>query len=302
MTNAFRPMLAESKIPNDKQLEAQLKKGPMYSSIKLDGIRNLVKDGTPVTRSLTLLPNIHVRRTLQGPLLNGFDGELTCGPANAKDVFNRSQSAFMSQGGTPDWTYHVFDDFSCSGNFEQRLRSLQSRLHANEGRFVLVKQTLVRTLEDVRREADLAYGQGYEGLILKDPRGPYKYGRSTMKQGWMLKIKQWEDSEAEIIDFEELLINENAALKDDMGLQYRTSHKAGMKPGNTLGVVKVRDIHHGWEFGIGSGFDDAMRDKIWKAQDKFKGKIVTYKFSRYGMKDVPRQPIFKGFRHAQDIG
>ena len=45
-----------------------------------------------------------------------------------------------------------------------------------------------------------AVEDGYEGVMLRDPSAPYKYGRSTVRKGYLLKLKRFEDSEAEVID------------------------------------------------------------------------------------------------------
>ena len=42
---------------------------------------------------------------------------------------------------------------------------------------------------------------GYEGLMLRDPNGIYKFGRSSVKENILLKVKEFMDDEAEIIAF-----------------------------------------------------------------------------------------------------
>ena len=32
--------------------------------------------------------------------------------------------------------------------------------------------------------------QGYEGVMLRHPAGPYKPGRSTAREAWLLKLKR----------------------------------------------------------------------------------------------------------------
>src|SRR5690606_8348078 len=63
---------------------------------------------------------------------------------------------------------------------------------------------------------------GFEGLILRDPNGPYKYGRSTAREGWMLKLKRFKDSEAEVIGVEEEMHNGNEAKVNALGLTERS--------------------------------------------------------------------------------
>lgn len=303
MTN-FRPMLAESDPVTEAQIEETLKRtGHLWASVKLDGIRCTILNAQPHTRSLKLIPNKFVRQALSHSSLTGLDGELIEGAANDPKVFNRSQSAFMSEGGQPDWKYYLFDDVTDpSAPFRVRQASLRSRVQGRlNDRIVILEQVQCTTLQDVLDYEAWALEQGYEGLILRDPSMPYKYGRSTYKQAGMLKMKRFKDSEAEIIGFEELMRNQNEARIDNLGLQRRSAHKAGKVAGNTLGKLLVRDIHHGWEFAIGSGFDDATRHSIWNQQDRYLGKVVTYKYQPHGMKDLPRIPVFKGFRDKVDM-
>jgi len=50
---------------------------------------------------------------------------------------------------------------------------------------------------------------GFEGVMLRSPSGRYKFGRSTLKENLLLKLKRFEDAEAQIIGFEELSHNAN---------------------------------------------------------------------------------------------
>jgi DNA ligase-1 len=53
---------------------------------------------------------------------------------------------------------------------------------------------------------------------------------------------------------------------------------------------------------IGSGLDDKMREDIWSNKDSYIGKIVKYKYFSQGVKDLPRHPVFIGFRDPDDLG
>jgi DNA ligase-1 len=52
---------------------------------------------------------------------------------------------------------------------------------------------------------------------------------------------------------------------------------------------------------IGSGLNDELRDAIWDNRDEYIGKIVKYKFFQHGVKELPRHPVFLGFRHEDDL-
>jgi DNA ligase-1 len=77
-------------------------------------------------------------------------------------------------------------------------------------------------------------------------------------------------------------------------------YEENLIPGDMLGVLQVRDVKTGVEFGLGSGFKEVDRHEIWQNKDKFMGRLVTYKYQAVGVKDKPRIPIFKGFRDHAD--
>jgi DNA ligase-1 len=137
---------------------------------------------------------------------------------------------------------------------------------------------------------------GYEGLILRDPLSPYKYGRASMKQGWMLKLKRFQDDEAEIIGVQEMMHNANEAKRDELGRTKRSSAKAGLVGTGLMGALHVRDLKSGVEFYVGTGFDDEDRAKEWKL-----GSIIKYKSFKIGVKDAPRHPVYLGLRDRRDM-
>src|SRR5262245_16576926 len=94
-----RPMLAETL----KEL-SQIK-FPVLLTPKLDGIRCLKVNGRAVSRKFLPIPNHHVRTLIEQHLPDGVDGELMCPGA----MFNQTTSRIMSQEGTPDFEYYVFD-------------------------------------------------------------------------------------------------------------------------------------------------------------------------------------------------
>ena len=51
----------------------------------------------------------------------------------------------------------------------------------------IVPQTPCFTEEEVLAKDKEYVDSGYEGLVIRDPNAPYKYGRSTVKEGYLLK-------------------------------------------------------------------------------------------------------------------
>jgi DNA ligase-1 len=267
---------------------------PVFASPKLDGIRCVIVDGKALTRSLKAIPNRHIYQTLSTPELDGLDGELIIGAPTSKTVYSDSVSGVMSASGTPAFTYFVFDLHTTIDGFSARLAALQAR--QQQANIVVLQQVLIRNETDLLDFEEACIIQGYEGVILRSPTSPYKFGRSTAKEGYMLKVKRFEDGECEIIGVEEEMLNGNEATTNELGRTQRSSHAAGKTGKGTMGALVVRDIKTGVEFSIGSGFTSRQRAARWEI-----GSLHKYKFFPVGMKDKPRHPVYIGARSALDL-
>ncbi|MBP2643834.1 MAG: hypothetical protein H6Q67_1721 [Firmicutes bacterium] len=289
----FKPMLAETIV------DVNALAFPRIASPKLDGIRAVIIDGTVMSRNLKPIPNAHVQKLFGKEELNGLDGELILGNPCSPTVFRDTTSAVMSRDGEPAVRFNVFDDFSNpKAAFTDRI--FDASLAVGE-ECDLVPQIEIYDLSELEALEQQWLSQGYEGAMLRLPDAPYKYGRSTVKQGHLLKLKRFKDSEAEIIGFEEQMHNCNEATRDALGQIERSHCKAGMEGRDTLGNIKVRDIKTGVEFNIGSGFNDEMRNSIWRNKDQYLSQVITYRYFPTGSKDKPRFPTFKGFRDSIDM-
>jgi DNA ligase-1 len=143
--------------------------------------------------------------------------------------------------------------------------------------------------------------QGYEGVMMRHTSGPYKCGRSSMNEGYLMKLKRFSDAEAVVIGFQEEMFNANVAMKDAFGRTKRSSH-AGNKTGKgTLGALIVRRESDGVEFNVGTGMDNATRLEIWENQGKYLNQLVKYKWFQVGTDERPRHPVFLGFRDINDL-
>lgn len=272
---------------------------PLLLSPKLDGIRCLIVDGVAVGRSLKPLPNRHVQQLFGRPELNGLDGELLVGAPTARDVFQVTTSGVMSVEGQPAVTFWVFDDYSAHGGFEARYQRAQRRAVRQRG-CQLVGHMLVENLEGLLRWEQYYLAAGFEGVMLRHPSGPYKHGRSTAKEAWLLKVKRFEDSEAVVLGVTELMHNANEAKRNALGHLERSSHQAGKVGRQRLGALVVRDLATKVEFEIGTGFTDQQRQDFWGRD--LAGAVVKYKFQPTGVKEKPRFPVFLGFRSEVDQG
>lgn len=293
--NIIRPLLAA------KTTDADLAKlrYPMLASPKIDGVRALVVDGRLMSRSMKLIPNRHVQAMLGKEEFNGLDGELVCGNPWDKNLMQQTTSGVMSHGGTPMFEYHVFDRWDAASVFVDRWNSLD--IYDRPGVVRQVPHTYVYSLDDVLSLEKLYVERGYEGLMLRDPNGKYKQNRSTLREGILLKVKRFQDSEAEVLDWEPLQRNLNEQVQDERGYAKRSSEQAGKVPDSLIGSLLVRDISTGIIFSIGSGFTEAQRVHLFEQRHRIRGKIVKYKSFNIGVKEKPRFPIFLGFRSPLDL-
>lgn len=272
---------------------------PLLASPKLDGVRAIIRDGVVMSRSLKPIPNAHVQK-LYGGLPEDIDGELIVGDPCAKDAYRKTVSVVMSEDKPIDGLmYHVFDRVSTGVPFCNRHSDANSVTFRHKG-VVIVLHTLIYNLDSLLKFETEHVSAGYEGVMLRDPSGPYKFGRSTRKEGYLLKLKRFADSEAEVLGVVELMHNGNEARTNALGRAERSTHKAGKTGTGVLGALRVRDIKTGVDFEIGTGFTAAERAALWVTSDICIGRLAKYKYFPGGSKDKPRFPVFLGWRDRRD--
>jgi DNA ligase-1 len=273
---------------------------------KFDGIRCSVIAGTTITASGREIPNKYIREQL-ARLEYDADGELIVG-----HTFQDTTSAVMSRDGEPDFTYYVYDIIEPNEQQQNRLRTLQ--LYAN--RYPHERVQLARSLTfcngefayERRNEIEGFFREnmdGYpfpemEGLIFRSAMGLYKYGRSTEKQQYLLRMKYFLTAEAEIIGFTEAQENTNEATDSPLGYTQRSTAKEGLIGKSTLGAFIVRDLKTGVVFNLTGRLSAAQKQHIWDNPDQYLNRIVTYRYMQVGNKDKPRAPTFQHFRDERD--
>jgi len=294
---SFKPLLS-GKVEDINKLRF-----PLVASPKIDGIRCLILNGKPVSRKLKLIPNRFIQDDLGAlaPRLNGLDGELLI----EGKPFNEISSTVMSEDGTPiDVKFKVFDSFTDPDlPYALRLQSAIAQVDKitplHSGIKVIESKILNNTAELLAYEGACLF-LGYEGVMTRSVDGRYKYGRSTANEQILLKLKRFEDSEAVVIGAIEEQRNGNAAVVDELGHTKRSSHKANLHGKGVLGAFRVRRPD-GLEFDIGTGFSAEQRLLYWKGIDLLIGKTIVYKHQPHGALEKPRFPVWKGFRHEDDI-
>jgi len=278
-------------------------KFPCLATPKIDGIRCLKIKGRALSRSFKPIPNLYVRDLIEKNLPDGVDGELVL----RYGKFNNCQSAFMSRSGEPDFIYKIFDyvQDTIRKPYEFRVRDLETLYDLRfRRRFIgILYPAKLYNQQQLKEYEDLMLGYGYEGVCMRTPESPYKCGRSTYREGYLIALKRFKRSEAMLTGFEPMYQNLNPAEADEFGNTKRASNWENKIQLSTLGVMLATDCNNGKQIrlGTGQGLTLELRKKIWNNQDKYLGKIITYQYQSHGMKDLPRILSFIGFRDPRDL-
>lgn len=248
-------------------------KYPVLASPKLDGIRCLIDPLMgPITRNGNVIANRSIRQRLCRFDLIHFDGEIICGD------FRKTSSLVRSFHGEPTFTYHVFDHFAVPGDpFMRRIGNVIAPNYGlNNFEVECVQQTFCQNASDVMTLYQQFMGEGYEGIMLRDPNGWYKEKRSTLREGILLKYKEMKETEGIIIDIDPL-VREDGTVEDLLGAV----------------ILRVPVIQENSTVRVGTGFTLLQRKKYWNERYNLIGKSVTF---RYQPGDDYRFPSFRGLR------
>ena len=274
---------------------------PVAITPKLDGIR-CVKQVKALSRSFKPIRNHHIQETISSINIDGLDGEIMAGK-----TFQDTSSGVMGHDGKTKFEYWVFDYVKDNVSKPYMLRMEDLGKLALPKFCKKVLPVIANNAEELIAAHENWLAQGFEGTMIRSLNGPYKEGRSSLKQGILLKWKPFADSECEVIGFEEQMHNDNEAEEDNFGRTKRSTHKENMVPMNTLGAFIVKELGDtpwkGKEFNIGTGIGltKILRQEIWDNKKKYKGLIIKYKYQEEGTKDLPRIPSFQGFRDEDDM-
>lgn len=296
----FKPMLA-------CDVDLSKIKYPVVVQPKIDGVRALNIDGQLVGRSLKKFPSPLVAALCRTELA-GFDGELIVGDdPTAPDLCRRTTSVLSSkhavEGATLRW--YVFDFVDRDGYHRhlalgQLMCRLSYQLRVNL-RVCAVPCTIVHDEESLLAIEQHFLAEGYEGIIVRKTGSPYKQGRSTAKEGYLLRIKRFVEEEAVVVAISEACTNTNEAKVNELGHTERSSHQAGMVPKGAVGTLHCRDIKTGKDIDVGPGYlTHAEREHYWNNQHELVGKVIKYKHFPHGQKDKPRFPTFVTIRPEED--
>jgi DNA ligase-1 len=109
---------------------------------------------------------------------------------------------------------------------------------------------------------------GYEGVMIRDPKSPYQGRRSYYLQ----KYKKFDDEEFEVVGFQE-------------------------GQGNDIGtVIWVCETPSGKTFTVRPMGTRAEKQKMFQNANDYIGEMLTVKFQDYTVAGIPRFPVGVTFR------
>ena len=272
---------------------------PVLATPKLDGIRCLKIGGKALTRSFKPVSNRFAREWIEANLPDGVDGELML----RGGTFSETTSAIGRRDGQPDFVFHIFDFVGESTATPYQDRMGQLAALPDSPRMVKVLPVMIRNAAELAAYEEECITAGYEGVMVRTPDSPYKCGRSTEREVWLLKIKRFEDAEAVVLSTYEGMSNHNAAELDAFGRTKRSMSQGGMIGRGELGGFVVRHLSTGVEFRVGYNHVAGGIDRItlWMRRESLIGKVVKFSHQPSGAKDAPRFPKFIGFRESWDM-
>lgn len=278
--------------PVDLEKFVILSEGVLVSP-KIDGVRGVNINGVMMSSKLKPLPNLYLQELFKDKRYHGLDCEIVVGEPNAKHVLHHTKSHVMSKD-KRDYDVRLFA-FDTITNPEWPYHRRQPQ-NTKRPRVQIVPQHHVFTMKQLYEIEQTYLDAGYEGVMIRNPNAPYKFGRSTNREGYLLKLKRFTDGEFEIIGFEERMHNGNEATTDGLGRTKRSSAKAGKTGRGDLGALILKNTFGGEPFNVGTGFTDDQRSHFWSIRDQLIGQQAKVKYFTKGMIDTPLLPTFLDIR------
>lgn len=275
---------------------------PTMTSLKLDGIRCVCIDGKLLSRSLKPIRNIQLQEKFKDMMSYSkennviFDGEFYSHSLTFQEITSMVNSSDKDV--SECLKFNCFDliksnDFSMP--FKDRI-ALLSKLEISN--VIKVEQFIIDSVEGINKMFDKALDEDYEGLIVRCPNGEYKFGRSTINQGWLLKLKPFKTFDTKVLGFVERMENLNESQINELGRSFKRDTKADKKPTGICSALITE--YDGHKMKVTLTGDEAFRKEIWDNQGTYLGKMFEFKGMLIGSKNCPRHPTFIRFRGDRD--
>lgn len=283
--------------------EAELR-FPYLASNKLDGYRAFSYDGVIRTSSGTPVLNRFTRGQFEGFDFEGLDGELIVGAWNDKNAFHNTSGPVRRGHDEPDVKWYIFDDRTDPrAPFVERIERAAERVRAlAHPRLVWLPHEPITNRTEMAEFEKTAINDGFEGIMLRDPNGRYKFGRSTVIENLLLKVKRFVSEEATIVAVEEQVENLNQSTVDALGRAKKSVSKEDQAGTGMAGAFVVRSPRWPETFRISaSSLSHKARKQAWDNPEAYLGKLARFKYFPHGVVDAPRHGVFEAIRGAEDL-
>ncbi len=311
----MKPMLASDF--DEKKLRF-----PLLAQPKIDGVRALNLTGALTGRSLKPHANTHTTRFFSKDEYFGMDGEMAAGAVTDQELCRNTTSALNSIKGEPYVHWHVFDLLlltTIDMPYQARYTALQAYVDSMQStgrcsRVTVVPSHYCRNLDELLQLESEWLDRGFEGAIIRDPMGAYKQGRSTVREGGLLRIKRFMQEDALVVGIEEGRSNGNEAKTNELGRTERSTHQGNMTPNGMVGAlfcVVQKDVmcpvtgkellYRGQEITVSAGsMPHNDRVRFFEDPSLIVNKTISFKFFPKGIKDKPRFPTYQSVRMESD--
>lgn len=180
-----------------------------------------------------------------------------------------------------DWLeYYIYDVMDSTKTFEERLDILhditdelnlgfnpEREWDDGELKFQIVPQETVVGWANIQKLHDKYVGEGFEGIVIRDPSKVYNFGGRTNA---MIKVKMYKDAEFEIVGYSE-----------------------GLRPEDMVFVCKTKE---GKEFEAKPIGPRELKWEYLDRMDEIIGKMATVKYFYLSDEGCPLQPVLKCIR------
>ncbi|SRR6266550_437053 len=230
---------------------------PVLVQEKIDGVRAFNYQGILYTRTGKPFPNLAIREKYSKLEYHGYDGEIYDGKS-----FISTSALCRSIHAHADVEWHVFDTFASKEVcYTERMEEVN---------YYPKVKCMYAWHKDGLRDCQNLFIEG-EGLILRNPNSPYKFGRSTMKDQALMRIKNFDYNAARVLLVNARITKEGEILRE---------------------VGSLICMFNGQEITVSAGRMSKEERILYFCKD-FIGRKITFKHLPTGAGERPRFPTFQ---------
>ncbi len=168
-------------------LEAMKKlRYPVLVTRKRDGIRAINTRTGLRSQRLKSIPNLVLRQLALGVPL-WYDMELCCDGMEYNDV----QSIVMSEQHSDSWKigFHILDVVQ-TNSYQCRMWNIQQLKVVNDS-FLFEQPRVAQDAAELYSIFKVSEMNAWEGICFRTPDSPYKQGRSTLREQYLVKLSRY---------------------------------------------------------------------------------------------------------------